>query len=148
LNAKASTTVNDFYLKYMRPDADDRSLLRVSRLATVGWGLVQLAVALAMQWVDRSVLDAGLSVLSVPAGPVLGAFLLGVLTRRVRAVPMVIGMAVGTVVLLVVYRTGGVAFTWFPFMGASVTMLTALVVNTLGRSDEERGIGRHRPPSE
>jgi di/tricarboxylate transporter len=61
---------------------------------------------------------------------------------------MVIGMAVGTVVLLVVYRTGGVAFTWFPFMGASVTMLTALVVNTLGRSDEERGIGRHRPPSE
>lgn len=131
LNAMASTTVNDFYLKYYRPGADERTLMRVSRMATIAWGLVQLVVALAMQWADQSVLTTGLSVLSVPAGPVLGAFLLGVLTTRVRAIPMLIGMCVGTVVLLVVYVNGTVAFTWFPFMGATVTMGVALLMNAL-----------------
>jgi Na+/proline symporter len=27
----AATTVNDFYAKYFRPDADERTLMRVSR---------------------------------------------------------------------------------------------------------------------
>ena len=31
LNSMAATTVNDFYLKYQRPDADEQTLMRVSR---------------------------------------------------------------------------------------------------------------------
>src|SRR3954466_9334467 len=50
LNAMAATTVNDFYLKYVRPDADQATLMRLSRQATYGWGLVQLSVALGAQW--------------------------------------------------------------------------------------------------
>ena len=57
----AATTVNDFYVKYVRPDADEATLMRVSRQATIGWGIVQIAVALGAQWMDRSVLDAGLA---------------------------------------------------------------------------------------
>ena len=34
INALAATTVNDFYRPYVRPDADDAHLLRVSRIAT------------------------------------------------------------------------------------------------------------------
>ena len=55
--------------------------MRVSKLATVGWGIVQLGVALGAQFMARSVLDAGLSVLSFASGAVLGAFLLGTLSR-------------------------------------------------------------------
>ena len=51
----------------------------MSRQATVGWGVVQLVVALGAQWMDRSVLDAGLAVLSFASGAVLGAFLIGTL---------------------------------------------------------------------
>ena len=58
LNAMAATTVNDFYKRYVRPDADERRLMRISRQATIAWGAVQLAVALGAQWMDRSVLDA------------------------------------------------------------------------------------------
>ena len=82
INALAATTVNDFYVKYVRPDADEATLMRVSRRATIGWGVAQIAVALGAQWIDRSVLDAGLLVLSFAAGPVLGAFLVGVLSPR------------------------------------------------------------------
>ena len=49
LNAMAATTINDFYLKYVRPDADRTTQMRLSRRATYGWGIVQLAVALGAQ---------------------------------------------------------------------------------------------------
>ena len=75
LNSMAAATVNDFYVPFFRPDADDRSRMRVARQSTVFWGVVQLGVAIGAQWMDRSVLDVGLSVLSLAAGPVLGAFL-------------------------------------------------------------------------
>ena len=83
INALAATTVNDFYLKYVRPDADEATLMRVSKHATIFWGVAQIAVALGAQWINRRCSMSGCSVLSLAAGPVLGAFLVGVLTKRV-----------------------------------------------------------------
>jgi Na+/proline symporter len=129
LNAMAATTVNDFYKRYFRTDASDADLMRVSKRATIAWGIAQIAVALGAQWMDRSVLDAGLSVLSLAAGPVLGAFLVGVLTRHVTARPMLIGMAAGVAVLVVLFKTGAVAWTWYAFIGAATTALVALATS-------------------
>jgi Na+/proline symporter len=129
LNAMAATTVNDFYRQYFRPGADEGTLMRVSRVSTVVWGVLQIAVALAAQGMDRSVLDAGLLVLSLATGPVLGAFLVGVLSTRVNAQAMLTGMSVGIVVLGVLWWTGAVAWTWYAFVGASVTSVVALTVS-------------------
>jgi SSS family transporter len=133
LNAMAATTVNDFYRPYVRPDADDASLLRISRIATVLWGVLQIAVALAAQTMDRSVLDAGLLVLSLATGPVLGAFLVGVLTTRVGAGAMLAGMSAGIIVLAVLWWTGAVAWTWYAFVGAAVTMAIAIATALVTR---------------
>src|SRR3954449_10507718 len=110
INALAATTVNDFYVKYVRPDADEDRLMRLSRHATIGWGIAQIGVALGAQWIDRSVLDAGLLVLSFAAGPVLGAFLTGVLARRVGSAAMLWGMIGGTVIVTYVWWTGSCAW--------------------------------------
>ena len=126
INALAATTVNDFYVKYVRPNADQSELMRVSRRATIVWGIAQIAVALGAQFVTRSVLDAGLSVLSLAAGPVLGAFMTGVLTRRVGSMAMLIGMAVGCAVMGGVWWMEAVGWTWFAFIGAATTGLVAL----------------------
>ena len=129
INSLAATTVNDFYLKYVRPNADETTLMRVSRWATIAWGLAQIAVAIGAEFVTRSVLDAGLSVLSLAAGPVLGAFLVGVLSRRAGSRGMLTGMAVGIVVLFVAWNSAAVAWTWFAFIGASVTAGVALIAS-------------------
>jgi SSS family transporter len=130
INALAATTVNDFYVKYVRPDADQPTLMRVSRRATIFWGVAQIGVALGAQWI-RSVLDAGLAVLSLSAGPVLGAFLVGVLTHRIGSRAMVAGMAMGIVVLLGVWSTGATAWTWYAFIGATVTIAGAVAASFL-----------------
>jgi len=126
INALAATTVNDFYVKYVRPDASEERLMQVSRWATIAWGIAQIAVALAAQLVTQSVLDSGLGVLSLAAGPVLGAFLTGVLTRHVGAGAMLTGMVTGTIVVAWVWATGATAWTWYALLGASVTGTVAL----------------------
>ena len=128
LNAMAATTVTDFYLPYVNPSADQRTLMRVSRMATVGWGGVQLTIALGAQWMDRAVLDAGLAVLSVTAGPVLGAFLVAVLAPRLPSRAMLAGMVVGTGCLLGLWWEGSVAWSWYALIGSLVTMTVALAV--------------------
>jgi Na+/proline symporter len=130
INALAATTVNDFYLKYVRPDADQQTLMRVSKGATIFWGVAQIGVALGAQWI-RSVLDTGLAVLSLAAGPVLGAFLVGVLTRRVGSKAMIGGMMSGIAVLIWVWWTAATAWTWYAFVGSSVTFAAALVMSAI-----------------
>jgi len=129
INALAATTINDFYVKYIRPDADEDRLMRLSRYATIGWGIAQIAVALGAQWIDRSVLDAGLLVLSFAAGPVLGAFLTGVLIDRVGSAAMLWGMIGGTVVVTYGWWTNAFAWTWYALIGAACTSGLAFVVS-------------------
>jgi SSS family solute:Na+ symporter len=131
LNAMAATTVNDFYLKYVRPDADQATLMRLSRRATFAWGIVQLSVALGAQWMQQSVLSAGLSVLSLTTGPVLGAFMVGVLTRHVGARAMVAGMAAGAGMMFAIWWTDALAWTWYTFAGAATTSLVSLALAVL-----------------
>ncbi len=125
LNAMAATTLTDFYTPYVNPGADEATRMRISKLATVGWGVVQLGVALGAQFMTRSVLDAGLSVLSLGSGPVLGAFLLGTLSRSVREHDVFIGMIAGLLVMAVVWWATPIAFTWFVLIGATTTIVVA-----------------------
>jgi len=129
INSMAAVTVRDFYVKFIRPDASETQQMRLARQSTIGWGIVQIGVGLAAQWMDRSVLDAGLAVLSLASGPVLGAFLIGVLTKRVQTGAMLTGMVAGAAVLVLVWWTGAVAWTWYAFTGAAVTAIVALVAS-------------------
>jgi solute:Na+ symporter, SSS family len=140
INALAATTVNDFYLKYVRPDADQSTLMRVSRHATIFWGVAQIAVAIGSQWATKSVLDAGLAVLSLSAGPVLGAFLVGVLTTRVGSRAMMVGIVSGIVVVTAVWWTGIAQWTWYAFIGSTVTVATAVVASSIVSEEAPRPV--------
>jgi SSS family transporter len=126
LNSMAAVTVSDFYVKFVRPGASEGQMMRLARQSTIAWGVVQIGVAVAAQWMDRSVLDAGLAVLSLASGPVLGAFLVGVFTTRVNATSMLTGMIAGAIVLVALWWTDAVAWTWYAFIGAAVTGVVAM----------------------
>jgi SSS family transporter len=128
INAMAATTVNDFYAKYVRPDADDATLMRVSRMWTIIWGIVQIGVAIGAQHMQRSVLDAGLAVLSWASGPVLGTFLLGTLSPSTTEREALLGMIAGLVAMTVVWGWPlPIAFTWYVFIGATTTIGAAVL---------------------
>src|SRR6185295_17155277 len=61
LNSIAATAVNDLY-KPFRPNRDDKHYLKVSRVLTLVWGVVQILVALAVRNQPGSALSMALSI--------------------------------------------------------------------------------------
>jgi SSS family solute:Na+ symporter len=140
LNAMAATTLTDFYTPYVNPGADEATRMRVSKQATVAWGVVQLAVALAAQFMARSVLDAGLSVLSLGSGPVLGAFLLGTLSSTAQERDVFAGMLAGLLLMAVVWWATPIAWTWYVLIGATTTIAVAWLARAALPSEPIAGI--------
>ena len=131
LNSMASATVRDFYLPYVRP----AGATRPSRCAWAGssrscGASLQIGVAVLAQNVDSALQD-GLAALGYASGPTVGAFLLGLLSRRANtararwsawssglAVSLMVGMLAP-----VVFGVPGVAWTWNVAVGATVTVV-------------------------
>jgi SSS family transporter len=146
LNSMASTTVRDFYLPYVRPQASDAQQMRVGRACTVFWGIAQMCVALLARGVD-SALNEGLAALGYASGPTVGAFLLGVLTRTANTAGTMTGMLAGLALSLsvgklapVLFGVPGVAWTWNVAVGAVVTV-------AVGWTASRVLVSRGAPPS-
>jgi SSS family transporter len=129
LNSLASSSVMDFYKPFARPRTDDRHYLRVSRLATLAWGVVIITIALAAQYLQRSALELALTVASVPYGSMLGIFLLGVLTRRANSRGALVGALCALATLGYVMRYTSIAWTWYVAIGTMVTFFVGLAVS-------------------
>jgi solute:Na+ symporter, SSS family len=127
LNSLASTVVVDFYRARAR-QVSETGALRLARLATVGWGLVLLAIAIAARN-SQSVLVAGLTIGSIPMGALLGVFLLGVLTKRPREAAAMCGVAAGLAAVLYVHFEKLTAWTWYVLIGTVVTFGVGLAAS-------------------
>jgi solute:Na+ symporter, SSS family len=127
LNSLSSTTVVDF-LRAPARGMDEKRSLRAARLATVAWGIVLLGIAI-LAIGSKSVLEAGLTIASIPSGVLLGVFLLGVLTKRPGESAAMVGAAAGLAAILWVRFRTPVAFTWYVLIGTTVTFLVGLAAS-------------------
>lgn len=119
LNSLASTTVLDFYKPLINPKASDESLLKLSKWLTAAWGVVLILIAmLARNW--GSVFTVGLTIASLVYGPMLGAFLLGVMTKRANQRGVMLGMVSSIAVMLVIRFQTSIAWTWYVLIGTLV----------------------------
>jgi SSS family solute:Na+ symporter len=132
LNSLSSSAIMDFYAR-LRPQADESTKMRLSRLATVVWALVLFGLAIiALHKVGR-VVEVGLQIASVAYGALLGAFLLGVLTRRANQVGAMIGMLLGFAIELYLWLGTRVPWTWWVMIGATVTFAVGLAASWIAK---------------
>jgi SSS family transporter len=136
LNSSASTIVNDLY-RPVSGKSDERHLLRVSRLMTVLWGAVLTAVAFGARRLENNVVINALAIASFVSGILLGLFLLGVLTRRVRQPAALAGVLTG--IAAVSYAKFGttLAWPWFALVGSSTVFLVGIAASLVfvGRTE-------------
>jgi SSS family solute:Na+ symporter len=129
LNSLSSTTIVDFYARFFPLSTEPRRV-QMSRLATIGWGVLLFGLALLARHGGK-VLEMGLSIASVAYGSLLGVFLLGVLTKRATEVGAMTGMLVGFTLNLYLWLSTGLAFTWYVVLGSVVTFLVGYVASGL-----------------
>jgi SSS family transporter len=121
LNSLSSTTIVDFYSRFAPRSSEERRV-RLSRFATIGWGVLLFGLALVARHGGK-VLEMGLSIASVAYGSLLGVFLLGVLTRKASERGAMAGMLLGFALNIYLWLFTGVAFTWYVVFGSAVTFV-------------------------
>ncbi len=119
----------DFYRRSW-PGKLEAHYVSVARFATLGWGMVLLAIGVLAQRVD-SVLEAGLGIAAILYGGLLGVFLLGLIWKRVSESAAMAGMAAGILGNLFIRFATPIAFTWYVLIGTSITIAVSLAASLL-----------------
>ena len=140
-NSLASSSVMDFYKPFVRPNADEKHYLAVSRGMILAWGAVLLVIALVAQYLHRSALELALTIASVPYGSMLGIFLLGVLTKRANSRGALTGALVALASMVIVVAYTPLAWTWYVAVGTVVTFAVGWVASARSIRGWGRAVG-------
>ena len=157
LNALATSMTNDWYIPYLARNRSDRHQVSAARAFTGLFAVLMIGIAIVFAILNvrdpkLRILPVALGIAGYVLGPMLGVFLLGMLTRRrgsdggnmlaVTAGLLAIFAASGRLVDVlnkVVHRPipfampdwmPEIEFTWYAFVGALVTLLVGLLFRT------------------
>ena len=122
LNALASSTVFDLWERLGRRPLDAAASLRLSRWATVGWGVVLMGFAMLFRSLTNPVVELGLGIASFTYGGLLGAFVLGLASGRARQKEAVIAYMITLTALAFLVTSGLLAWPLYTAVGAALTV--------------------------
>ncbi|MCX7963908.1 MAG: sodium:solute symporter [Candidatus Sumerlaea chitinivorans] len=157
LNALATSATNDWYLHYLGRKVSERHQITAARIFTILFALLMVIIATFTAYnnvvnPDSRLIPIALGVAGLFAGPMLGVFLVGMLTKtRGSDEGNMIALSVGLVATLVLCgqvvevlnllwpRTPAwqmpawwpkIAFTWYALIGALITFAVAVLFPT------------------
>jgi SSS family solute:Na+ symporter len=171
LNSMSASTIRDFVEPFSRRALDARRLLTWSRITTFSWGAVVTGFGfLALYAASRnSVVEVINQIGSLFYGPILAAFLTGVLDRRARGPAVIAGVLAGVLFNIALWRGwerplvesfwpdyAGLFWMWFNVTGLVVSVLVTALGSRLmaapdpaklqGTSLSLRAIGERERP--
>lgn len=132
LSSLTSSFVTDIYRPLIRRHASEKHYLLVSRIAVVGFGLVLAGIAVACAPV-KNILWFAFQILSLTGGPMLGVFLLGLLTRRkanranIPAMLLSTGVCV-VLLLLIKQEILKLGWSWLIVIGTGITFIMSYLL--------------------
>jgi SSS family solute:Na+ symporter len=128
LNALASVTVIDIYKRLRRRNASERHYLKVSRLATVFWGLYAIAFA---QFAGHlgSLVEAVNKVGSLFYGTILGIFLIAFAFKKIGGTATFVAALVAEAAVLAGRVFTEIHWLWFNVIGCLVLVALAAILD-------------------
>ena len=130
LAALSTTSVIDFYRRYLNAGATDRHYLRVSKVATALWGVVATVFAVFAANLG-SLIEVVNQVGSYFYGSLLGVFVLAIGFRRATADGAFVGLFAGMASVALVESAADVSFLWNNVIGTVAVVVVGLVVSRL-----------------
>jgi solute:Na+ symporter, SSS family len=126
LNSCATAAVHDIWLPAQTTPVPASRQLWLTRALTVFFGLVQIAVGIAGQWLATSVVSSVLGIAAFTTGIVLGIFFLGIFTRRVGQPAALTGLVVGLAGMTWIFFATPLAWPWYALVGSALTFAAGL----------------------
>ncbi|MHC6647462.1 sodium:solute symporter family transporter [Alteromonas sp. HB246098] len=144
INSLAAVSLEDYFKLKGKQDKPE-GYLRSAKFAGLIWGVVILLLSLNAGDIAPTVIEAVNKVGSVFFGPVLAVFLLGILTKKVGATQVNLGLLCGVSTnLTFAFFIDDVFWFWWNVTGFLGTVLPAVVLSVLVSSGEVNTITTNR----
>jgi len=122
LNSLAATTMNDFYKRYANPEVKEERYVSLSKLCTLVWGIFCVVFAFFVGNIAETVIEGINMIGSAFYGPILGAFILGIINKRSNSKGVIVGVIAGILFnLLLAIFAPQVSWMWWNAIGFAVT---------------------------
>ena len=130
LNALASTTVIDIYMRVFKKNATERHYLFVSKLATVFWGMYAIAFALYANRLG-SLIEAVNILGSLFYGTILGIFLIAFYSKQIGGNATFLAAIIAELVVIACFHYTEIPYLWYNVIGCITLVLFANLMNPL-----------------
>ncbi|MFD2163718.1 sodium:solute symporter [Paradesertivirga mongoliensis] len=127
LNSLASTTVIDVYKRLIHKEASDKNYLLASRLATIGWGLVCIVMALYASKMGN-LIEAVNKLGSYIYGTILGVFLVAFYLKRIQGKAVFYAAVLTEIIVCICGYYGVVAYLWLNVIGCLTVVVLATII--------------------
>ncbi|MBC8083214.1 MAG: sodium:solute symporter, partial [Hymenobacter sp.] len=130
LNALASTTVVDLY-RPGRPHLTDPHCVRVSRWATVAWGVLGIAFATFAARLEN--LIQAVNILgSLFYGTILGIFVVAFFMKSIKGKAVFWAAILAEIIVLLLFWQTDIGYLWFNIIGCGLVMGIAALLSLRG----------------
>lgn len=141
VNSLSAVTLEDF-IKRFNPNITDKKYVLYSRLLSVFWGLVCLFFAFFAGKIEGTVIEVINKISSVFYGPILAAFILAIMTKRIHALAANIGIIIGVLFNMYLWLyIPEVFWFWWNAIGCFVTIFVAYLVSSIIKKETKEGLG-------
>ncbi|MBK6446373.1 MAG: sodium:solute symporter [Bacteroidetes bacterium] len=130
LNALASTTVVDIYKRMFRPEGSDQHYLKVSKFATVLWGIYAILVAMFANQLG-SLIEAVNKLGSLFYGTILGIFVVAFYFKRIRGSVVFYAALLAEAIVAYCFYIDLTAFLWLNLIGCVSVVFISFLLSIL-----------------
>jgi SSS family solute:Na+ symporter len=131
INALASATAYDYWAPLVGARDDEERILRAGKIFSLVWAALLIGGAILFIPLSEgtSAVEVALGIASLVYGGLLGAFALGVFTKRPGQLAAIVGIAAG--IGLVTLIRDQIAWPWYVLVGSTVTLLVGSLVGVV-----------------
>ncbi len=129
LTALASTTAIDIYKRNLKSQKSEKHYVNATKLFTVFWGIIAILFACVGTLFENLIQLVNI-IGSVFYGTVLGIFLVGFYIKYIRAKAIFWGAIGSQLTIFYIFYLDIVSFLWLNFIGAVLTILVSLFLQT------------------
>ncbi|MBT8219295.1 MAG: sodium transporter, partial [Bacteroidia bacterium] len=139
INSLSAATVEDLVFRGKKVDPEKH--LKYSKMLTLFWGAVCIVLAFTAGNIADTVIEAINKVGSAFYGPIVATFILAILSKKAHWIAVNIGLLVGVLVNVIIWKSGAPIFwIWWNFIGAVITLVLGYGLSYLFKEDQAKAL--------
>jgi SSS family transporter len=132
ISSLSSSAMMDIYIPFFGKQLDEDRKLKISKILTIAWAILLIFSAMIFKESSKAVVEIALSIASFTYGGLLGTFLIGLISKKVKQKEALIGFTTGIVVMVFVIFLTDIGWTWYTLIGVSATIISSSIFTKFG----------------